>query len=395
MKKIIIIGNGIAGISAAETIRKKNKDYEIKLLSKENYNTYYRPTILRYVLEKEFKNKFYVKDEKWYKDNNVLNFTNTEVKKINKKDKNIELDNGEILKYDKLILATGSSSFIPPIKNKDIKNVHTLRTLDDVKNLKEDMLNSKKAVVIGGGVLGLEAAWGMKKFGLDVSIIEVASRIMPRQLDGKGSEILKAAIEKENIKTYIGDFIKEILGYEKVTGVKLDNGTIIDTDIVVISAGVRPNIELAKDAGLNTNRGIVVNGYMQTSDKDILAAGDCAEHNGKIAGIWIVGMKQGKIAGENIFEENIEYKEESQAINFSGINTKIYSIGKVLDDSEPDCEYKRYENREKNEYKNLYFEDDRVVGGIFVGDTKNSNKLMGCIKNKMTKEETIKLIFEK
>ena len=171
--------------------------------------------------------------------------------------------------------------------------------MEDTEKVKEYAKNCKRAVVIGGGVLGLEAAWGLKLLGIETSVIEMMQRILPKQLDEQGSELLEAAIEQAGEKIFKGVVVSAIEGEEKVTSIALENGQHILADLVIISAGIAPNKELAQNLGLNLGRGIVVNEKMETSIKDIYACGDVAEYNGKIIGLWQVAMEQGKTAGIN------------------------------------------------------------------------------------------------
>ncbi len=229
---------------------------------------------------------FYIKPAEWYQENNIKLTLGMTVTEIRKDSKEIVLANGETRKYDKLILATGAEAFIPPIKGADQEGVTAIRSLEGVKRLQETLKKISKAGVIGGGILGLEAAWELKKAGKEVTVIELSPNIMNKQLDEKGSALLQDAAEKSGIRVITGKGIEEIAGEGKASGVKLADGTTADGELVILSTGVKPNIELAKAAGIETGRSIKVNERMETSEKDIYACGDCAEYNGVNYAIW-------------------------------------------------------------------------------------------------------------
>jgi NAD(P)H-nitrite reductase large subunit len=229
---------------------------------------------------------FYIKPAEWYQENNIKLTLGTTVNEIRKDSKELVLSNGETRSYDKLILATGAKAFIPPIKGAEQEGVFAIRTLEGVNMLQKFLKQVKKAVVIGGGILGLEAAWELKKAGKEVTVIELSPNIMNKQLDERGSELLRAATEKAGIRVITNTGIEEISGDGKATGVKLVDGTLVSADLVICSTGVRQNIELAKAIGIETGRSIKVNEKMETGVEGIYACGDCAEFNGANYAIW-------------------------------------------------------------------------------------------------------------
>ena len=264
--------------------------------------------------------------------------------------------------------------------------------MEDTEKVKEYAKNCKRAVVIGGGVLGLEAAWGLKLLGIETSVIEMMQRILPKQLDEQGSEILEAAIEQAGVKIFKGVVVSAIEGEEKVTSIALENGQHILADLVIISAGIAPNKELAQNLGLNIGRGIVVNEKMETSMKDIYACGDVAEYNGKIIGLWQVAMEQGKTAGINACGGEAQYKEQIQPLNFDGMNIKLISIG-TIGNSDNSEEFVQEIDTTKKLYKKLYFENNKLKGAILIGDVSKGITLIKGVRENDDKNTVMRKLY--
>lgn len=377
---VVIIGNNAAGISAAESIRKRNENVNVVIVDKDPNYAYYRPSLSDYISNSHDEEYFYLHDGKWYDENNItmkLGIAVTEIDKINKK---VILEKGEKISYDKLIIATGSHNFVPPIDGIRKKGVFTIKTLTDADNVKEYASKSKKAVVIGAGLLGLEAGWELKKLGLDVSMIEMAPRILPKQLDEEGAKVFEKGIDETGIKIYKGVTVDSISGEDAVTGVKLVDKTVIDADMVIISSGVRSNIQLAKDADIETNKGILVNENMETSDEDIYACGDVAEFRGINYLIWAQAVKQGEVAGANAVGDVIAYENIVPSNIFNGMNMTIFSIGDLGVDKQLSYKSVEYQDIDNRIYKKLYFVNDKFVGGILIGDISKTSHLINGYK---------------
>ncbi|MFX1409704.1 MAG: NAD(P)/FAD-dependent oxidoreductase, partial [Promethearchaeota archaeon] len=291
--KIVIVGNNVAGTFTAQNIRYLNTDVEIEIFTQENYPYYTRVNLPELISEKvTIENLIVFKDE-WYKDKNLKLYLNKKVNKIDPENKNIYiLGENDPISYDKLILALGSTPNIPPIKNASEmklkkKGVFTLRSIDDALEIRNYINNYavEKAVVIGGGLLGLELANQIRDCKLDTTVVEFFPQLLPRQLDTECGIMLKEEIEKRGIKVILDAVTEEILGNGRVIGIKLKDGQTIDAEILLIQAGIKPTIDLAKDANIKTNKGILVNEYLETSEKEIYAAGDCIEYKNQIWGI--------------------------------------------------------------------------------------------------------------
>lgn len=380
-ERFVIVGNGAAGTTACEEIRKRNKKCSIEIISSENVIGYNRPMLTKGILSDVDPVNFFIKPQEWYTENNIKLSLGVTVKEIRKDEKELVLINEETRKYDKLILATGAEAFIPPIKGAEQEGVYAIRSLEGVKKLQELLKQVKNTVVIGGGILGLEAAWELKKAGKEVAIIELSANIMNKQLDERGSELLKDATEKSGIRVITNTGIEEISGEGTATGVKLSDGIFVSGDLVICSTGVRQNIGLAKEIGIETARSIIVNEKMETSEKDIYACGDCAEYNGINYAIWGQAVEMGKTAGINAVGDEYRYEAFVPSNSFSGMGTSLFAVGDNGKSS--DKLYKTFEiyDGAKNTYEKLYFINNRFSGGILIGDVSKSAKLLEGYKN--------------
>jgi nitrite reductase (NADH) large subunit len=378
MNKIIIIGGGIAGLTAAETIRKNDKQAIIFIITDEDYYPYSRIKLSKYVNSDINLDDLYIHKQNWYEEMNINIITSSKVVKINSREKEVKLNNGDELSYDKLIIASGGYNFIPPFPNVNLMGVFSIRNIYDIKKIQDHIKENKvkNIGIIGGGLLGIEAAWALKSSGdFNISIIETAPRLLPRQLDEEGSLILEGLINDNGMSVYKGAGVKEITGEGAVNGIALNSGITIDAEMVIVSTGIRSNLSLAKDIDISINRGIVVNIYMKTNNEDIFAAGDCAEYNGMVYGIWPVAAEQGKVAGLNAIGLNEEYKEivPSNMLQVMGIN--VFSTGDISENSN----VIKYNN---GLYTKLFIKDNSICGAILIGDTKKGFALKRVIEEK-------------
>jgi flavorubredoxin/NADPH-dependent 2,4-dienoyl-CoA reductase/sulfur reductase-like enzyme/rubredoxin len=388
-EKYLIIGNGISGYNAADSIRKRNAEADIHMLSSEKVLTYYRPQLSDYISKDIADKRFFVSPEEWYDKNNIKVTLGVRVEKINKDNSIVTLDNGSELSYDKLILATGASNFLPPIKGFEKQGVYVLRDVEDATKIKEKMKQAKNAVVVGGGLLGLEAAWEMKNAGMNVTVVELVPHLLSMQLDEDGSMLFEKIVTEAGVTALIGEGAEEILGDGTVTGLKLKSGKLIDADLILFSVGIRPNLNLAKEAGLAVNRGILVNEKMETSIANIYACGDNAELNGRIYGNWPAASEMGKVAGANASGEEAAFKDFVSSVVFNAINSQIFSVGDVKP-AGANVEVLSSVNTENRIYKKLFFKDKKLVGGILIGDTKRSVRLMKAVQAGKTMADVLK-----
>lgn len=376
----LILGNGAAGVSAAEAIRERNETCSIVMVSNESVLSYNRPMLTKSMLASFNPSQLAIHDEKWYQDRNIINVLDKTVKSIDTQAKEVAFSDGLKLKYDKCIYALGSECFVPPIPGHDKEQVVAIRRLSDVVKIGKMLPNVKHAVVIGGGVLGLEAAWELSKAKCQVTIVEVANQLMGRQLDTGAGDMLKDIILDKGMDIRIGANVEEIEGEGAVTGVRLAGGEVIPAELAIVSAGVRANTKIAQEAGMQTDRAIVVDEKMHTNLTDIYACGDCAQYEGINYAIWPQALEMGKVAGANAAGDSLAYEIVNAALTFHGMDTALFAIGD--NGKNPDIKYKTVEFKDpmKMIYEKYYFTNNRLCGAILLGDTSKMVKVTAQIE---------------
>ena len=376
----IIIGNGVAGTTAAETIRKKDPQGDIKILTDEGYPFYSRIRLMEYLAGEVELPKLQIRSDQWYQDRKIQLYLYSKVIDIDREKKEIITSSGSRLPFDKLLLADGSHSFVPPITGADKQGVFTLRNIQDALAIKAYAAGRSKALLIGGGLLGLEVGNSLRKTGLAVSVAEFFPRLLPRQTDPACGALLQARLEQMGFTFYLGVQSKEILGGESVSGLLLADGRQIDTDLIIISAGVRPNLELAKKLGLKIEKGVPVSDSMETEIPDIYAAGDSIEHKGLLYGIWPASEKQGEVAGLNMAGIKTEYSGTtfSNQLKVAGID--LLAAG----DIDPDNKLEAFieQNQEAGTYRKLVVKENRLVGCLLFGTLEGKKKILKALDEK-------------
>lgn len=383
----VILGNGAAGLSAAKAIRERDKTGSVIMISNEAYPTYNRPMLTKSMVAELDAKEILVEPEAWYQENNIHLLLEKEVTGIHTDKKEITLSDGTALKYTKLIYALGSECFVPPIPGTDKPEVVAIRRMSDIEKIEAMLDRVQNVVVIGGGVLGLEAAWELKKSRKQVVVLEAAPQIMGRQLDEGASQMLTDISRSNGIDIHAGVQIASIEGESSVTGVKLADGREFPAELVIVSAGVRANVGAAKNAGLDINRGIVVNADMSTSDENIFACGDCAEYEGINYAIWPQALEQGKVAGANAAGDALTYTTVSAGLSFHGMNTGLYAIGDS--GKNPNLIYRTVEFKDmgRKQYEKYYFLNNRLCGAILIGDTSKMAFVTEAVEQKKTFKE--------
>ena len=401
--KIAIIGNNVSGTFAAQNIRFLNEEAEIEIFTQEKYPYYTRVNLPELISEKVTIDKLIVFKEDWYRKKQINLNLNALVNKIDPTTKTIQIDGKEkLVSYDKLILALGSTPNIPPIKNAvemrdEKKGVFTLRSVDDALEIKEFITSkkAKKAIIIGGGLLGLELANQIKACKLDTTVVEFFPRLLPRQLDIECGTMLKEEIESRGIYIVLDATTEEILGTNIVTGIRLKGGAKLDADIVLIQAGIKPTIDLAKNANLTTNRGIIVNEFLETSEKDIFAIGDCIEYNNQIWGIIPACMEQSKIVAASVLgSKKVEYQGTTPKNTLKIVGLELTSIG-IIDPSREESggwEILKKADKKKTCYQKVVLKDNRLKGAILLGETKSISYVYSKLEQEVSKEELRKLL---
>lgn len=389
----VIIGNGAAGFYAAKAIKERNESAIIKLISNEPVHSYVR-TQLSDLITEDIDDSFYLARANWYKENNIIEILGSNVDSIDRENKLVQLDNKQGVRYDKLILANGSYNFVPPTKVKlndseieinswtynSINGIHTIKKLCDVNNLKQELPTAKDIVIIGGGLLGLEAAWEVQKRGINVTVVELAERMLPRQLDSDGSKLFESLVNQTPVKVLLGEAVDFINADENgVKSVQLKSGKVINADEVIFSVGVRSNIFLAQPAGIRCERGVVVNAHMETNIHNIYACGDIAEYDGVYYGNWPAAIEMGKVAGANATGDKIKFEKFVSSTVFQAMNTQVFSAGTINFD-DPSLEKIGYVDNANNKYSKLFFQNNKLVGGILIGDISSSVKIVEGIQ---------------
>ncbi|MGN7895987.1 NAD(P)/FAD-dependent oxidoreductase [Bacillus sp. 22475] len=360
-KNFVIIGSGVAAVNAAKTIREYDKGSNIFIFGEEPLLPYKRIKLSKDLYSDLHSEKVLIKKKKWYQDNHISVFINTKVVKINTEEQFIVTSNEAVFSYHKLLICTGANNRRLEINGINKKNIFTIRDMKEVDELKGHLEDKESVVTIGGGVQGLETAWSILKAGKKVSIVEVAPLLMRRQLDTKSSLLLKRKIEKEGVKVYLNTSIDSILGKESVTGIKMNDNSQINCDSIVYSIGVTPNTKLVHDTAIKLNRGIVVDEKMRTNIDSVYAAGDVAEVNNEIEGLWGTALEQGRVAGSNMVSKTAIYKKEIPTTIFNAFNVSLFSIGVV---NEEQCDTTIVEEDGKEKYTRLFIKDNKIVGVI-------------------------------
>jgi len=367
---IIIVGNGVAGITAARIIKEKDPKSNVSVYTEENYHYYPRPRLYDILSGKAEPHDIYTFSDEWYTKKGIKVHLKKRALRIETEKKELLLEDNSKIHFDKLLLANGASSFIPPIKGSEKKGTFTLRSIKDALIIKEYTRKTKKSIVIGGGLLGLEFASSLRKLGQQVTVVEIFSRLLPRQLDQDGSKLLNDRISSQGINIFLGAKTAEIIGGHNVSGVLLDSGQEISGDLVLISAGVRPNIELASKSGIKVNRGVLVDQHLQTSADDVYAAGDVAEFEGKLYGIIPAALDQANVAAVNMLEKEQKiYNSTIPTSTLKVVGIDLTSMGIVNPEGKKYEEIKRIDAR-NSIYKKIVLENGKIVGAILLGDRK-------------------------
>ncbi|WP_213996062.1 NAD(P)/FAD-dependent oxidoreductase [Tepidanaerobacter syntrophicus] len=385
---VVIIGNGIAAVSAAEAFRENDRGTPVIILSGEPYYAYYRMWLSSLLGEPLDLDKLYIHKPEWYAELNIDVWLNCKADSLDTENCTVLSDNGKTIKYSKLLLANGSSPFIPPVAGNDLTGVFSIRSLDDVKKVNEYISDKENGIVVGGGVLGLEVAWSLANKGKKVSVIEGSPYILSKQVDETASHLLMALGEKAGINFVTNGKLTEIIGENgKVTSIQLE-GKTMPAEFVVFSTGVRSNISLVKNTPIKVGRGVQVNEYMQTSVENVYAAGDIAEYKGQVYGIWPVAREQGKTAGLNMAGKQVHYNEVVPSNYLKVFGVELYSVGDLCKDGKPFDSIKKLD-KENNKYSIIFIRDSKPVGAVLFGDTKPAMKISKAIKSNLEIPEEI------
>ena len=380
MNKLVVVGNGMAGVGCIEQILKHSPKFEITVFGEETHVNYNRILLSAVLAGEKTADEIVLNPLDWYEKNRIRLRLGVRITAIDPGARTITSDDGSITSFDKLLLATGSVPLIPPIEGTKKEGVYVFRSLDDTRALLDRARNGSRAVVIGGGLLGLEAARGLQLRGCEVTVVHLMNTLMERQLDFIGGSYLKAKMECLGVKVLLESNASAILGSKKAKGVAFRDGSSILADFVVIAAGIRPNAELARGAGLRVNRGIVVNEFMETSHPDVFAVGECIEHNGVCYGLVAPLLEQGKVLAATITgNKGPRFEGSVTAARLKIMGVDVFSAGDFSEET-PGSDFVRYEDPAVGVYKKLVLRDGKLKGAILVGDTSDSHRYMEWLR---------------
>lgn len=378
-QKLVVIGNGMAPGRAIEKLLQEDPTrFEITIFNAESRVNYNRIMLSPVLSNEKSYEDIIIHDDAWYAENNVVLHKSEKITHIDRAQKFVLSENGIKAQYDKLLIATGSSPIIIPIAGHKLAGVLTYRDLDDVYAMIDAAKTKKTAVVIGGGLLGLEAAAGLKAQGMDVTVLHLMPRLMERQLDPTSSRLLENAMRKRGISVITNANTSEIKGVSYVTSVLLDDGTEIQADIVCMAVGIRPNANLAIAAGLDVERGIIVGDDMKTSDPDIYAVGECVEHRGVCYGLVAPLYEMANVIAIGLLGGCEKYTGSvvSTQLKVTGIN--LFSAGDFSEG--PNREQIILKTSNGEIYKRLILQHDKLIGVVLYGDISDSRWFLNLLK---------------
>jgi nitrite reductase (NADH) large subunit len=364
--RIVIVGAGVAGVTAAEQARLTAPGAPITLVCGEPGLPYFRLNLTRFLAGEVGEESLVMHDAGWF-DGNRIALVEGEVETIDRAACVVTLRDGRTIDYDRLVLATGSHPFVPPLPGVELDGVLTFRTLEDARDIFRRLSPGGRAVIVGGGLLGLETAGALVKRGMDVTLLEGHGVLLPRQLAEPAGRLLLHHVEAFGITVRTNVRLKEIVGEGSVRAVRLDDGGEIAADLVFFATGVRPTSSLARRCDLDVRGGVVVDDGMFTSDPRILACGDGAEHLGVLYGIWPASHTQGTVAGINAAGGAAEFRAFPPSNRLKVLDVDLFSIGFF---QIPDASYELFEERSGDVYRRLVCRDGRIVGANLYGDTE-------------------------
>lgn len=381
-----IVGNGIAGYSAAKEIRKHDKDGTIALISAEPYGTYYRIKITELICQEDIQNPSVCNIE-WYEDNQVDEELNIPCVKIDPLNRVLSLADGRQIQAEKILLATGAHAFRAPVKGNDLEGVFALRDYDDLMAFRAYVTDKKRIAVFGGGILGLEAAHSLKKLGKEIFIVERSDYLMSRQVDRELGLALNKDLEALGYNLVTGKNTLAFSGEGKVERIEFDDGSQLEVDAILMSTGVRPNLDLVRDTGLEIGKGLIVDEKMRTNIPNIFGAGDLVEVYGRTLGLWTAAMDMGKVAGAVMAGQEASYEQPKLFTKLDMGPIQIFSVGDISQYDEV------YKYKSEGENHRLFVTNGIVTGGVLTGNTKSMGKVKNYVFKKAKIEDVQKEIY--
>jgi nitrite reductase (NADH) large subunit len=384
-RRILIVGGSIAGHTAAQTARTLDPGARITLVTDEHHGFYSRLNLTRFLCEEIQRDDLFEIKPEWYAENQVHLLTDSRVIGLDPIKKTALLAEGRELEYDACILTHGSGANMPPFYRPELEGVHPLRTLDDVEKIAARARRGTCAAVIGGGVLGLEAAFGLVKRGAAVSVFEWAPHLMPRQLDRAGAALFAEMIRAKGIDPHTGTSVKELLGSRCVEGLSLADGSRFDAELVVMTTGIKPNIDWVRRSGIHCKRGVVVDDRMQTSTDSVFAAGDVAEWRGNVVGLWANAIEQAKVAAANTAGRISFYAGFLPVTVLKCLGIPLVSMGEIAEDGGGISSRIRHDLKSPG-YCRIVFREGIPIGAVLLGTTSGMGEMRKLIENGLALE---------
>ncbi|HZT33009.1 MAG TPA: nitrite reductase large subunit NirB [Bryobacteraceae bacterium] len=380
MEELIVVGNGMAGVACVEQILKHAPKFHITIFGEETHVNYNRILLSSVLAGEKEADEIALNSLEWYQKHGITLRLGVRIVDVDPVLKTVTGDDGSVTSFDKLLLATGSTPFVPPIDGVEKEGVYTFRNLDDARALVEQAQPGRKAAVIGGGLLGLEAARGLQVRGCDVTVVHLLDTLMNMQLDATGGRYLEAKMQQLGVRVLLNRITTRVLGESRAEGLEFRGGERIEADLVVIAAGIRPNAHLGKKAGLKVNRGIVVNDYLETSHPDIFAVGECVEHRGVVYGLVAPLVEQGKVLAATITgNRGPQFQGAQPAAKLKIMGVDVFSAGQVMESD--GVEVVRYEDPAMGIYQKLLCRENKLVGVVLVGDAGDSHRYVDWLRS--------------
>ena len=381
-ESLVIVGNGMAAVRLVDELAKVALGrYAIAVIGAEPRLAYNRVLLSSVLAGETASHEIELKPANWWRDRGVTLKYGCAVDEIDVGRRELKIANEESISFSKLVLAIGSSPLRLNVPGVELSGVHTFRDSRDVDLLLTLAAAKKRVVVVGGGLLGLEAAYGLAKAGAPVTLVHLMDRLMERQLDAPAGALLKSLVEKKGIKVLLNASTSRIMGEQRVEGLELSDGQRIDADAVILAAGIRPNIALAKDAGISVGRGVVVDDRLQTGSDGIFALGECAEHRGICYGLVEPAYEQAKVLAQHLAGRTALYPGSVVATNLKVSGVSVFSAGEFMGSDRSEAivlgDFRR------GVYKKLVIEDGRLTGAVLVGDTADALWYLQMIRNRV------------
>jgi NAD(P)H-nitrite reductase large subunit len=385
---IVIIGNSAAAVGAIEAVRKVDRSIPMTVISDEPYGVYSRPLISHLLSGEIRSDQIFYRPKNFYLKNDVQPLLRRRVVKVDFDKKSVKLENGEKISYSRLLIATGGTPFIPKIEGLDKTGIYTFTKLEDVKKILSALKDVKKAVVIGGGLIGLKAAEALKKRNVEVTIVELTEHILSLTLDETASSILEKALKREGIQLITSNTVEAILGDSMVDSVRLTSGGTLKTQLVIVAIGVIPNVEPFRKTPLHIEKGILVNERMETNLPNVYAAGDVTQAYDKILKtyrtipIWPNAYLQGKIAGYQMAgSKKFRYEGGFMMNSIEVADIPTISIGLTNSPSDDGYQVIKKFDRQSNTYRKIVLKEDRVLGAVFTGHIDRAGIVTGLLRD--------------